>query len=252
MNPGTTAFTVTPLGASSIASERTSASSPALAAAEAGNTVTSGRKHVRHEAGHRHHPRIAAAAQMQDRGAHQAEECALDRLHRRGHRRVGQRRQRCPVCEPGVADQHVEAAEPRHRCVYQCRRHAGFREVAQRHLGSRPGCARRRGHCLGGIRDCAVCAPGSRRPVLPERDRPRHRCRWPRRSPGSRIDAPCCSLCAARRDGCQGVAGELAIQGRQRTKPLPLRGRGQGAPAPRVRVIGPARKHVRHVSTSGT
>ena len=41
MKPGTTAFTVTPDGASSIASTRTSASSPAFAAAEAANTVVS-------------------------------------------------------------------------------------------------------------------------------------------------------------------------------------------------------------------
>ena len=43
MKPGTTALTVTPDGPSSMASARTSASSPALAAAEAGNVVRSER-----------------------------------------------------------------------------------------------------------------------------------------------------------------------------------------------------------------
>ena len=43
ISPGTTAFTVPPLGASSIANTRTNASTPALATAEAGNKVTPGR-----------------------------------------------------------------------------------------------------------------------------------------------------------------------------------------------------------------
>ncbi len=97
MKPGTTAFTVTPRGASSIASARTLAISAAFAAAEAGNSGRSGRNACATKLPTATMRGIALGLQMRQRGAGEAQERGGDHLEGVGEPGIG--RARRPACD---------------------------------------------------------------------------------------------------------------------------------------------------------
>ena len=138
MNPGATAFTVTPAEPSSTASARTRASCAALAAAEAGNVATSLTKCVRDEAGDRDDSRVrrrrANAESLPARGGRTRPEWPPPTPSGRSS---GQRAgKRCAISEAGIGDEDIEAAEPANRRLNACLGSGGLRPRSARNTSA--------------------------------------------------------------------------------------------------------------------
>ena len=88
------------------------------------------------EAADRNDPGLLTRPQMRHGGAGEAQERQADGVHRERERRVGEVCHRRAVGEAGVADDHVQAAEPRHCRVNQGTGDHGVREVAQVNQGN--------------------------------------------------------------------------------------------------------------------